>query len=62
MISGEVPDLRLKKRVWILSNLEAIMKESVYYRNNSSNMDYSERIELINIDEDSGELNLNENI
>jgi hypothetical protein len=62
MISGEVPDLRLKKRVWILSNLEAIIKESVYYRNNSSNMDYSERIELINIDEDSGELNLNENI
>lgn len=62
MISGEIPDLRLKKRVWILSNLEAIIKESVYYRNNSSNMDYSERIELINIDEDSGELSLNENI
>lgn len=62
MISGEIPDLRLKKRVWILSNLETIIKESVYYRNNSSNMDYSQRIELIHIDEDSGELNLNEDI
>lgn len=59
---GESPEDRLKKRIWILSNMESIIKESVYYRSNSVYMDPSARLELINIDEEFGRLNLNENI
>ena len=62
MKNGESPDIRLKKRIWILSNMENIIKESVYYRNNSSNMNISDRIELISLDKDSNDLSLNENI
>lgn len=59
---GESPEDRLKKRIWILSNMESIIKESVYYRSNSVYMDPLTRLELINIDEEFGRLNLNENI
>jgi len=62
MKSGESPEDRLKKRIWILSNIENIIKESVYYRTNSLYMDSSTRLEIMNIDEKVGRLSLNEDI
>jgi len=62
MTSGESPEDRLKKRIWILSNIENIIKESVYYRTNSLYMDSSTRLEIMNIDEEVGRLSLNEDI
>jgi len=62
MKSGESPEDRLKKRIWILSNIENIIKESVYYRTNSLYMDSSTRLEIMNIDEEVGRLSLNEDI
>jgi len=62
MKSGESPEDRLKKRIWILSNIENIIKESVYYRTNSLYMNSSTRLEIMNIDEEVGRLSLNEDI
>jgi hypothetical protein len=40
---------RIPKRIYIISRLEDIIKESVYYRNNSSNLKEENRIPIANI-------------
>jgi hypothetical protein len=62
MKNGESPEDRLKKRIWILSNIESIIKESVYYRSNSGYMDSNNRLELICIEKESSRVNINEYI
>jgi hypothetical protein len=62
MKNGDSPEDRLRKRIWILSNMDSIIKESVYYRSNSVYMSSSSRLELLDIEQEVGRLNLNEDI
>lgn len=51
MKNGEHETLedRLSKRIWIINNLDKIVAESVYYRNNSEFLDESSKIVILNI-------------
>ena len=40
---------RIKKRFFLIKNIEKIIEESVYYRNNSKNIDISTRQIICNI-------------
>lgn len=40
---------RIPKRIYIISKLDDIIKESVYYRNNSFNIKEENRIPIANV-------------
>jgi hypothetical protein len=45
---------RINRRFYLISNIEKIIEDSVYYRNFSSEMDQSKKIIIGNFNEDSG--------
>jgi hypothetical protein len=51
MTSGEMKTALLKKRSFIVSEIEDIIKTSVYYRNHSDNFDDESKIVVAKFDD-----------
>jgi hypothetical protein len=51
MKDGEIKTALLKKRSFIVSEIENIIKTSVYYRNHSDNFDDKEKLVIAQFDD-----------
>lgn len=54
MTNGEIDldtDLKIAKRIYIISNLEQIIKESIYYRTHAEDFNIANKINICSLED-----------